>query len=171
MALLVRVDLKPDQVEIKLRRQNLIELLHAQSTEPSTQERKSDKESDDLLTLKVKARLQRVGREMRMLVENADDQTLADPGLLRIIARAHDIQGRLMQSTDLPLHAIASQERVTPGYISRLLRLPLLAPDIVTSIVHGKNPPQLTAKKLMRVALQIPIDWTEQRKLLGFHQR
>jgi site-specific DNA recombinase len=51
------------------------------------------------------------------------------------------------------------------------LRLPLLAPDIVTSIVHGKNPPQLTAKKLMRVALQIPIDWTEQRKLLGFHQR
>jgi site-specific DNA recombinase len=171
MALLARVDLKPDRVEIKLRRQNLIELLHAQSTESSTQERKSYKESDDLLTLKVKARLQRVGREMRMLVENADDQTLADPGLLRIIARAHDIQGRLMQSTDLPLHAIASQERVTPGYVSRLLRLPLLAPDIVTAIVNGKNPPQLTAKKLMRLALQIPIDWNEQRKLPGFHQR
>jgi hypothetical protein len=34
----------------------------------------------------------------------------------------------------------------------------------------GGNPPQLTAKKLMRLALQIPIDWTE-RKLLGFHQR
>ena len=73
-----------------------------------------------------------------------------------------------MQSTDLTLHAIASQERVTPGYISRLLRLPLLAPDIVTAIVNGKNSPQLTAKKLMRVALEIPSDWTEQRKLLGF---
>ncbi len=167
MALLARVDLKPDCVEIKLRRRSLVKLLHAQSTEPSTPER----ESDDLLTLKVKARLRRVGREMRMLVENADDQTLADPGLLRIIARAHDIQGRLMQSTDLPLHAIASQERVTPGYVSRLLRLPLLAPDIVTAIVNGKNPPQLTAKKLMRLALQIPIDWSEQRKLLGFHQQ
>jgi site-specific DNA recombinase len=69
-----------------------------------------------------------------------------NPVLLRIIAWAHDIQGRLMQSTDLPLHAIAHQERVTPGYVSRLLRLPLLAPDIVTSIVNGKNPPQLTAK-------------------------
>jgi hypothetical protein len=33
----------------------------------------------DTLTLKVKARLQRAGREMRMLVENANDQTLADP--------------------------------------------------------------------------------------------
>jgi site-specific DNA recombinase len=51
------------------------------------------------------------------------------------------------------------------------LRLPLLAPDIVTAIVDGKNPPQLTAKKLMSLALDIPIYWTEQRWLLGFpHQ-
>ena len=57
---------------------------------------------------------------------------------------------------------------MTPGYISRLLRLPLLAPDIVTAIVSGKTPPQLTAKKLMRLALELPIDWTQQRKLLGF---
>jgi hypothetical protein len=51
---------------------------------------------------------------------------------------------------------------------TRLLRLPSLAPDIITAIINGKNPPQLTAKKLMRLALQIPIDWAEQRKLLGF---
>ena len=170
MALLVRVDLKPDRVEIKMRRQSLVELLHAQSTAPSPQGCKSHSDPEDILTLKEKARLQRVGREMRMLVENADDRTLADPGLLRIIARAHDIHERLMQSTELPLHAFANQERVTPGYVSRLLRLPLLAPDIVSAIVNGKNPPQLTAKKLMRLTLQIPIDWTEQRKLLGFHQ-
>jgi hypothetical protein len=44
-----------------------------------------------------------------------------------------------MQSTDLTLHAIASKEHVTPGYISRLLRLPLLARDIVTAFVNGKN--------------------------------
>jgi site-specific DNA recombinase len=170
MALVSRVDLKSDRVEIKLRRQSLVELLHAQSTASITQGRKSDKE-EDTLTLKVKARLQRVGREMRMLVENANDQTLPDPGLLRIIARAHDIHARLMQSTDLTLHAIANNERVTAGYISRLLRLPLLAPDIVTAIVNGKNPPQLTAKKLMRLALQLPTDWSEQRKLLGFQHR
>ena len=171
MGLIARVDLKSDRVEIKMRRQSLFGLLHAQSTEPIPRLGKSDKQSEDILTLKVKARLQRVGREMRMLVENAEDQTLADPGLLRIVARGHDIQGRLMQSTDLTLHAIASQERVTPGYISRLLRLPLLAPDIVTAIVNGKNPPQLTAKKLMRLALELPVDWTEQRKLLGFHHQ
>ena len=69
------------------------------------------------------------------------------------------------------LHTIASHEYVTPGYVSRLLRLASLAPDIITAIVNGKNPPQLTAKKLMRLALEIPVDWTAQRKLLGFHAR
>jgi len=103
-----------------------------------------------------------------MLVENSDDQPTPDPALLRIIARAHDIQARLMQNSDLTVHVIASQERVSEGYLSRLLRLPSLAPDIITAIINGKNPHQLTAKKLMRLTLQIPIDWTEQRKLLGF---
>jgi hypothetical protein len=41
-------------------------------------------------------------------------------------------------------------------------------PDIITAIVNGKNPPQLTAKKLMRHALELPVDWNEQRELLGF---
>jgi site-specific DNA recombinase len=41
----------------------------------------------------------------------------------------------------------------------------------ITAIINGKNPPQLTAKKLMRLALQIPVDWTEQRNLLGFAKR
>jgi hypothetical protein len=122
-----------------------------------------------ILTLKVPARLQRVGREMKMLVENSDKETKADPGLLRIIARAHDLQERVMQTNDLTLHAIPNQENVTPGYVSRLLRLPSLAPDIITAIVNGKNPPQLTARKLMQMALELPVDWIEQRKLLGFH--
>jgi hypothetical protein len=33
---------------------------------------------------------------------------------------------------------------------------------------HLGNPPQLTAKKFTRLVPQIPVDWTEQRKLLGF---
>ena len=168
MTLLSRVDIRPDRVEINIRRCHLIELLDALSVNPTPQGRQSDKKSEDVLTLTVRARLQRVGREMRMLVENTDDQTTADPGLLRIVARAHEIQERLMQNTDLTVHVIASQEHVTPGYVSRLLRLPSLAPDIITAIVNGKNPPQLTAKKLMRLALEIPVDWTAQRKLLGF---
>jgi len=56
-----------------------------------------------------------------------------------------------MENTDLSVHTIASQERVSAAYIYRLLRLPSLAPDMVSAIINGKNPPQLTAKKLMRL--------------------
>jgi site-specific DNA recombinase len=80
----------------------------------------------------------------------------------------HDVQARLMQNTDLTVYVIAQAERVSANYVYRLLRLPSLAPDIITAITNGKNPPQLTPKKLMRLTPQIPVDWTEQRKLLGF---
>jgi site-specific DNA recombinase len=123
---------------------------------------------DNVLRLKVRARLQRVGREMKLVVHNADDRAQADPGLLRIIARSHDFQERLVQDAYLTVPAIASQERLTIGYLSRLLRLPSLAPDIVTAIINGKHPPELSAKRLMRLALKLPTDWAEQRKLLGF---
>ena len=72
MALLNRVDIKPDRVEITMRRRSLIELLHAQSIGANHRKEASlTIKSEDVLTLTVKARLQRVGREMRMLVENA----------------------------------------------------------------------------------------------------
>ena len=170
MTLIGRVDIRPDRVEISVRRSRLVELLGSGSIELVTQGT-PDNEAKDILMLTVRARLQRVGREMKMLVENTDDQIEADPALLQIVARAHDIQERLMQKSGLTLHAIASQEHVTPGYVSRLLRLSSLAPDIITAIVNGKNPPQLTAKKLMRLALEIPVEWNAQRKLLGFHAR
>ena len=54
MALVARVDLKSDRVEIKMRRRSLVVLLHAQSTEPNPRVGKSDKESKDSLTLTVK---------------------------------------------------------------------------------------------------------------------
>ena len=169
MMLLSRVDVRSDRLELSMQRRRLVELLAGQAVHPTVHKQLSSRESDDALTLIVPARLQRVGREMRMLVENSDDQTAADPGLLRIIARAHDIQERLFQNADLSVHDIARAEGVSGAYVYCLLRLPSLAPDIVTAIINGCSPPQLTAKKLMRLTAQLPIDWAQQRKLLGFH--
>jgi DNA invertase Pin-like site-specific DNA recombinase len=168
LAIVSRIDIRPEHVEIRVYRHRLHDLLQAQSLEPSLADRAPASHPGDILKLKVKARLQRVGREMKLVVHNAEDRAAADPGLLRIVARAHDFQERLIQDPDLTVPAIASQERLTIGYLSRLLRLPSLAPDIVTAIINGKHPPELSAKRLMRLALKIPTDWAEQRKLIGF---
>jgi len=168
MTLVQRIDITPEHVEIRVYRQGLHDLLAAPSIEPTLVPPAPRNYDADVVTFKVEAHLQRVGREMKLVVDNAENQAEADPGLLRIIVRAHDFHERLIRDPDLTVPAIAKQERLTIGYLSRLLRLPSLAPDIVAAIINGKHPPQLSAKRLMRLALRLPTDWAEQRKFLGF---
>jgi hypothetical protein len=167
MTLLYRIEIKSDRVDITLSRGRLTELL-AGSSDLMMQHQAPANATDDMLMLTVPVGLKRVGREMRMLVENADDQTAADPSLLRIMARAHDIQARLIQNPKLSVHDIAREEHVSAAYLYTLLRLPWLAPDITTAILNARKPPQLNAQTLMRLTPRLPADWAEQRTLLGF---
>jgi site-specific DNA recombinase len=168
MTLVNRVDIKAEHIEIRVYGHRLHALLQARSLESFLPVPAPAIHAGDMLKLKLKARLQRVGREMKLVVHNAEDRAQVDPGLLRIVARAHDFQERLIQDPDLTVPAIARREHLTIGYLSRLLRLPSLAPDIVTAIINAKHPPELNAKRLMHLALKLPTEWAEQRKLLGF---
>jgi site-specific DNA recombinase len=57
------------------------------------------------------------------------------------MARAHDIQARLLRNAQLTVHDIAREERVSAAYTYTLLRLPWLVPDITAAIVNGRQPP------------------------------
>jgi site-specific DNA recombinase len=168
VTLACRVAINPDRLEINMCRHRLGELLAGRSIGLTKQDRKRTREADDIVKLVVPVQLKRVGREMRMFVENSDGQTAADPGLLRIIARAHDFQTRLIHNAKLTVHDIARDERVTAAYVYTLLRLPWLAPDITSNIVNGRQPQQLNAKTLMRQASRLPASWAAQRSVLGF---
>ena len=161
------VEITAERIDIKISRGRLTQLI-AGSLDLKMQHQAPTSAPDHLLGLTVPVGLKRVGREMRMLVENANDQTAADPSLLKIIARAHHIQARLIHNTKLTMHDIAREEQVSAAYLDSLLRFPWLAPDITTAIVNGQKPPQLTAKTLMRLTPRLPAGWAEQRKLLGF---
>ena len=167
-ALVRRVEVAPDCVKIDVSRRDLVEVLAAPSIDLTTKDRRPTHPSDEVITLTAPVKLKRAGREMKMLVDDPGDRTSIDMSLLRIVARAHDIQARLAQNTNLTVHDIAREERVTAAYVYTLLRLPWLAPDITTAIVNGRQPPQLNAKKLMRLTAHLPADWAEQRALLGF---
>jgi site-specific DNA recombinase len=167
-ALLHWVEMRHDSIKIEIYPRRLIALL---SSNPSEWTPKKDQPTDPydrILTLTAPAQLMRVGREMKLLVDDSKDKRAPDMSLLRILARAHDIQTRLDQDTNLTVHDIARQEHITAGYIYILLRLRWLAPDITNAIVNGRQPPQLNAQKLMRLTAQLPADWVEQRALLGF---
>jgi site-specific DNA recombinase len=67
----------------------------------------------------------------------------------------------------LTLDEIAKSEGIVPSYVTRLFRLTLLAPDIVSAILTGKHPPELNARKLLDDT-RLPLDWNEQRRSLEF---
>jgi site-specific DNA recombinase len=100
-----------------------------------------------------------------MLVDDGSQPANVDPVLVRLLVRAHAIRARLLQNPGLTLREIAAEERVGGSYVSRLVRLAFLAPDIVTAILNGRHPPQLTANRLMDDT-RLPLDWRGQRELL-----
>lgn len=62
---------------------------------------------------------------------------------------------------------LASLNGVNACHFTRVLRIAYLAPDFIETIIEGRQPPELTANKLVRLK-NLPIDWAGQRKALGF---
>ena len=61
---------------------------------------------------------------------------------------------------------LAREEGLTHAYLGRLLRLNLLAPDIVEAILEGKQPKDLRLIDFMRK--EIPLLWEEQKEKFWF---
>jgi hypothetical protein len=64
------------------------------------------------------------------------------------------------------LAQIAAREGLAVRYVGRLIRLAFLAPDIVESIVQGRQPTSLTAEALTR-HIEIPLEWRSQKAVLS----
>ncbi len=127
--------------------------------------------SSESFWISVPVELKRCGMAMRLIVNGPEDQVRKpDLKLLALIARGHIWFKRLRDGDADSLAMIAKEEEVTVNYVSRLLLMAMLAPDIIERISKGEHPPQLTAKKLIS-HLPLPADWSAQRKLLGVPER
>lgn len=60
---------------------------------------------------------------------------------------------------DAPIGDSAAREKVGSFYVSRVLRLKLLAPDIVEAILDGRQPEAMTMVVLMK---PFPVEWERQ---------
>ena len=86
--------------------------------------------------------------------------------LLRLLRSARAAQRLVEDHRDCSLEELARKVNRRPGHFSRLIRLNYLAPDVVTSILDGTQPAELTSDFLLKANL--PTDWALQRKLLGY---
>jgi hypothetical protein len=82
-----------------------------------------------------------------------------DITLIKAVARAFRWRRMLESGRFATINELAAAEKINASYVSRVLRLTLLAPDIVEAILDGRQPEGMTLPKLMR---PFPIEWQRQ---------
>ena len=111
------------------------------------------------------ANLVRRGNELRLALPPSHiapsvgkvDRTLVKLVAQGFAARDHLVAGKYTSQL----------ETYDRKHLLRLARVSWLAPDIISAILEGRHPVQLTARHLLRCS-DVPMDWQQQRSFLGF---
>ena len=119
------------------------------------------------LTIRIPMRLQRRGgRKLIMTPEGAAaPRPCRDETLIKALVRAHRWRRRIESGQAKSITELAEQEGVTDAYVCRLLPLTCLAPDILETILDGRQPKGLRLAEMLGNG---PLAWEEQRMSWGF---
>ncbi|MCO6414627.1 hypothetical protein JYK14_00325 [Siccirubricoccus sp. KC 17139] len=98
----------------------------------------------------------------------AQARTRADPALVKALARAHRWKRLLESGRYASLSELATAERIDRSYLGKMLRLTLLAPDIVVTILDGRQSADLGLPALLE---PMPNLWEEQRNTVVDQQQ
>ncbi|HZG46937.1 MAG TPA: recombinase family protein [Allosphingosinicella sp.] len=113
------------------------------------------------IMITVPVAIRRRGQELRLVHQPSGPVPgEVDATLVALIARAHQARGTLMERNE----QVSDAER---PHLTRLARLSYLAPDLQAAILAGRQPPQLSARQLLRTD-RLPVCWRMQRQALGF---
>jgi DNA invertase Pin-like site-specific DNA recombinase len=111
--------------------------------------------------------LRRNGRNRPIVLESNIGTPRRDAELIALVADARRWMDELIQRRVKTVAEITEREGLRPGAVSRILPLAWLAPDIATAILEGHQPADLTVRRLRELP-DLPLDWFEQRSILGF---
>jgi hypothetical protein len=104
----------------------------------------------------------RGGRKLVVTPDGAEwaPRPRVDNAMVKALARAFRWRGMLDSGLFATLDDLAKAKSVAASYVSRVLRLTLLAPEIVAAILDGRQPAGLQLDDLLE---GFPLDWEEQR--------
>jgi hypothetical protein len=87
----------------------------------------------------------------------------ADTALVKAVVRAHRWRHMIESGEYVSSAELAKAEKVNDSYLSRILRLTLIAPDITEAILAGRQPSTLQLDDLLK---PLPSAWAEQHSAL-----
>ena len=113
------------------------------------------------ITVRVPFRVvKRGGRKEVQLPEGAVQSRRTDNTLVKALARAFRWKRMLESGEFTTIAELAEREGIPSTYMARILRLTLLAPELIEAILDGRQPRVLTLPTLMK---PFPMEWKEQR--------
>ena len=163
-SLVRRITVGENQITIEIEEEALADRL-LDKEDYSTSEAKNRRP----IIIEVPVRFHRRGVEAKLVVLGRHQPAPEpDANLVKALTSAHEWFGRIASGEAKGLGDIASAERLCRTYITRVLSLAFLSPEITRGILKGLQPPELTAKRLIRSALHTPLLWADQNGVLGF---
>ena len=103
--------------------------------------------------------VKRGGRKEMRLPEGAALPRRTDNTVVKALARAFRWKRMLETGAFATIAELAVHEGIAPSYMTRLLRVTLLAPEIVQTILDGRQGAEMT---LARILEPFPIEWEDQ---------
>jgi len=118
----------------------------------------------DVITIQVPFRvIKRGGRKEIRLPDGAAQPSRTDNTLVKALARAFRWKRMLQSGEFATIAELAEREGIAPSYMTRVMRLTLLAPDIVEAILDGRQRPEVTLAQALE---PFPVEWMAQ----NFHR-
>lgn len=109
----------------------------------------------------------RHGNDAKLVIGSASaaDETRGNQQLIQLLQDAARAQVLALAKPKLSLDDLAAKFGRSPERFKRLIRLSYLSPKIVTAILQGQQPAQLTSRSLQHLR-GLPLNWAEQDALL-----
>lgn len=98
-------------------------------------------------------------------LSSIEEKPSHDFRLINALAKAYRLQQKMDKNPDQTISSLAREEGLTHGYLGRILRLNLLAPNIVEGILEGRQPKGLKVIDFLRK--EVPLLWEEQKEKFG----
>jgi DNA invertase Pin-like site-specific DNA recombinase len=121
---------------------------------------------DDPLELVAGASKVREGKATRLVLIDAAAVAPARNGsLVALLAEARATRDMVLAAPDRSIRQFAAEQQRCRHRIAKLIRLSWLSPEIATTIVEGRQPRGLTARRLLEG--ELPVEWEAQETAAG----
>jgi site-specific DNA recombinase len=156
-----RIVVHNDRIEIEINKPALRQTvlgISEEDTQPSN-------DPDEVVVIAATAQLKRCGGEVRLIVppDSPGVPPHSVPSLIRAISRAHAWVDRILRGEIVHQRSIGKETGLDERYISRIIPLAFLAPDLIEAILEGRQPAHLSLDTCLG---NIPDDWNKQRAQL-----